>query len=389
LNGEADKTRSRDASVGRWLRRGGVLLVAVLLFEYFVVPQLVGARAALVVLRTANPWFLAAALLLEACSLMSYTVLTRAVLGSEAKPGYWTLLRVDLTGYGVSHVVPGGGATSAALRYRLMTGLGIRGAAAVACAAIEGAAEICALVLIFAAGLAIALPEPGQHPFVLVAAEVAASVVAILCGVAVLLVWKPVLVRARVYALVARLPHVDARSVDGVVKGLAESARALADNRNRLGQILFWAATNWLLDAACLWVCLRTFGYSEQVGPLLAVYGLVNLVAMLPITPGGLGIVEGVLIPAVVSFGSPRGVAVLGVLTWRLIAFWLPIPLSWLTMASLRSSLTTHSEDQHANAGDVRTLHQDGGDGPFDVSPAEKAARTVGHNRDACLADGE
>jgi uncharacterized protein (TIRG00374 family) len=389
LNGEAYKTRSRDASVGRWLRRGGVLLVAVLLFEYFVVPQLVGARTALVVLRTANPWFLAAALLLEACSLMSYTVLTRAVLGSEAKPGYWTLLRVDLTGYGVSHVVPGGGATSAALRYRLMTGLGIRGAAAVACAAIEGAAEICALVLIFAVGLAIALPEPGEHPFVLVAAEVAASVVAILCGVAVLLVWKPVLVRARVYSLVARLPHVDAQSVDGVVKNLAQSARALADNRHRSSRILYWAATNWLLDAACLWVCLRTFGYSEQVGPLLAVYGLVNLVAMLPITPGGLGIVEGVLIPAVVSFGSPRGVAVLGVLTWRLIAFWLPIPLSWLTMASLRSSLTTHSEDQHANAGDVRTPHLDGGDGPFDVSPADKAARTVGHNRDACPADGE
>jgi uncharacterized protein (TIRG00374 family) len=389
LNGEADKTRSRDASVGRWLRRGGVLLVAVLLFEYFVVPQLVGARAALVVLRTANPWFLAAALLLEACSLMSYTALTRAVLGSEAKPGYWTLLRVDLTGYGVSHVVPGGGATSAALRYRLMTGLGIRGAAAVACAAIEGAAEVCALVLIFAAGLAIALPEPGQHPFVLVAAEVAASVVAILCGVAVLLVWKPVLVRARVYALVARLPDVDARSVDGVVRNLAENARALADNRHRLSRILFWAATNWLLDAACLWVCLRTFGYSEQVGPLLAVYGLVNLVAMLPITPGGLGIVEGVLIPAVVSFGSPRGVAVLGVLTWRLIAFWLPIPLSWLTMASLRASLTTHSEHQHADAGDLHTPQRSRGDERFDVTPAEKAARTVRHDGDPCRADGE
>jgi uncharacterized protein (TIRG00374 family) len=243
--------------------------------------------------------------------------------------------------------------------------------------------------VIFALGIAIALPEPGQHPFVLVAAVVAASVVAILCGLTALLIWRPVLVRARVYSLVAGLPHVNARSVDGVVGNLAQSARALADNRHRLSRILFWAATNWLLDAACLWVCLRTFGYSERVGPLLAVYGLVNLVAMLPITPGGLGIVEGVLIPAVVSFGSPRGVAVLGVLTWRLIAFWLPIPLSWLTMASLRASLTTPRGGQHADAGDLGTRRRGGGDEPFDVSPAENAARMVRHDGEACAADGE
>jgi uncharacterized membrane protein YbhN (UPF0104 family) len=243
--------------------------------------------------------------------------------------------------------------------------------------------------VIFALGLAIALPEPGKHPFILVAAGVAASAVAILCGLAALLIWKPVLVRARLYSLVARLPHVNARWVDGVVENLAQSARALADNRHRLSRIFVWAATNWLLDASCLWVCLRAFGYSERVGPLLAVYGLVNLVAMLPITPGGLGIVEGVLIPAVVSFGSPRGVAVLGVLTWRLIAFWLPIPLSWLTMASLRASLTTHREGQHADADDLETPRRDGGDGPFDVSPAENAARTVRHDSEASAADGE
>ena len=197
------------------------------------------------------------------------------------------------------------------------------------------------------------------------------------------------LVRARVYALVVRLPHVNARSVDGVVRNLAQSARALADNRHRLSRILAWAATNWLLDAACLWVCLRTFGYSEQVGPLLAVYGLVNLVAMLPITPGGLGIVEGVLIPAVVSFGSPRGVAVLGVLTWRLIAFWLPIPLSWLTMASLRASLTASREEQYAAADDLRVSRRAGGDEPFDLSPRRENGATVRHDGEACPAEGE
>jgi uncharacterized protein (TIRG00374 family) len=368
-------TRSWDAPVGVWLRRGGTVLVALLLVEYFVLPQLVGAREALVVLRTANPWLLAAALSLEVCSLLAYTVLTRAVLGPEPKPSYWVLLRVDLTGYGVSHVVPGGGATSAALRYRLMTGLGIRGPAAATCAAIEGAAEVCALVLIFACGLGVALPQPDQHPFLLVAAGVAASVVVLLCGLAALLIWKPVLVRELGYVVAVRLPGVDVQSFDRVIRDLTERAQGLAANRRLFARLLLWACINWLLDAACLWVCLRTFGYAEEVGPLLAVYGLVNLVAMLPITPGGLGIVEGVLIPAVVSFGSPRGVAVLGVLSWRLIAFWFPIPLSWLTMASLRRSLSAHGEGELASGGEHRDAG--GAEGP-PPPPAGPTSRLTG-----------
>lgn len=56
---------------------------------------------------------------------------------------------------------------------------------------------------------------------------------------------------------------------------------------------------------------------------------------MLPLTPGGIGIVEGVLIPTLMGFGAPAQVALVGVLGWRLVSFWLPIPvgaLSWLTL---------------------------------------------------------
>jgi uncharacterized membrane protein YbhN (UPF0104 family) len=38
------------------------------------------------------------------------------------------------------------------------------------------------------------------------------------------------------------------------------------------------------------------------------------VLAAVPITPAGLGIVEAFLIPAVVGFNVPRGVAILGVL---------------------------------------------------------------------------
>lgn len=47
-------------------------------------------------------------------------------------------------------------------------------------------------------------------------------------------------------------------------------------------------------------------------------YALVCLLALLPITPGGLGLVEGVAVPPLVSFGVPHPEALLSVASWRL-----------------------------------------------------------------------
>ena len=57
---------------------------------------------------------------------------------------------------------------------------------------------------------------------------------------------------------------------------------------------------------------------------------------MIPITPGGLGVVEGVLIPTLVGFHVPLGIATLGVLSYRLVNFWLPIPVGGAAYLSLR-----------------------------------------------------
>jgi uncharacterized membrane protein YbhN (UPF0104 family) len=72
------------------------------------------------------------------------------------------------------------------------------------------------------------------------------------------------------------------------------------------------------------------------------VHGALNLLAMLPIRPGGLGVVEGIMIPAIVAFGAGVPVALLGVLTWRLLQYWLPIPVAMLTYGSLRLGVLRH-----------------------------------------------
>ncbi|WP_160320840.1 lysylphosphatidylglycerol synthase transmembrane domain-containing protein [Arthrobacter alpinus] len=77
-------------------------------------------------------------------------------------------------------------------------------------------------------------------------------------------------------------------------------------------------------------------GTPDRAWPLLTVYALGNILATLPLTPGGLGIVEGVMAPALVGFGIPAEIAVLGVIGWRLYQFWLPLPLGALAYLSLR-----------------------------------------------------
>ena len=99
---------------------------------------------------------------------------------------------------------------------------------------------------------------------------------------------------------------------------------------------LTWASLNWLLDAASLWCFIAAFGaFANPVG-LFAAYGIANVLGAIPITPAGLGVIDSVTPVLLVSFGLTRSVATLGVLAWRLVNFWLPIPTGVASYISLR-----------------------------------------------------
>ena len=60
------------------------------------------------------------------------------------------------------------------------------------------------------------------------------------------------------------------------------------------------------------------------------------MLAAIPVTPGGLGVVEAVLVPSLVAFGATRGTAIVAVICYRLVNFWLPIPVGAGAYLSLR-----------------------------------------------------
>jgi hypothetical protein len=99
---------------------------------------------------------------------------------------------------------------------------------------------------------------------------------------------------------------------------------------------LTWATLNWLLDAASLWCFVAAFGRFVNPVELFAAYGIANVAGALPVTPGGLGVVDSIAPLLLVSFGVTRSVATLGVLGWRLVNFWLPIPVGAIAYVSLK-----------------------------------------------------
>jgi uncharacterized membrane protein YbhN (UPF0104 family) len=159
-------------------------------------------------------------------------------------------------------------------------------------------------------------------------------------------------------ALLSRLPRVDPEGGRRLVASLASTVRMLASNRKFLRSTVVWATANWMLDAASLWCFVRAFGHTLGPIGLLVAHGLANVAAALPLTPGGLGVVEGVLVPTLVAFDTTRGVAILGVLGWRLANFWLPIPIGFGCLARLTflqgaDSIEVSSEEKQDAPGRV------------------------------------
>jgi uncharacterized protein (TIRG00374 family) len=83
------------------------------------------------------------------------------------------------------------------------------------------------------------------------------------------------------------------------------------------------AAAYWAFDIAALWASFRAFGHAPPVGVLVLGYFVGSLANALPL-PGGIGGVEGGMIGAFLGFGVNGSLAVLAVLAYRTISYWLP-----------------------------------------------------------------
>jgi uncharacterized protein (TIRG00374 family) len=101
------------------------------------------------------------------------------------------------------------------------------------------------------------------------------------------------------------------------------------------GIALVWSVANWACDCACLACGYLAVHALIPWQALLLAYGAGQLAANLPITPGGLGVVEGSLTIALVAYGGVQASTVGAVLLYRIVSFWGFLPVGWLSYLAI------------------------------------------------------
>jgi len=96
------------------------------------------------------------------------------------------------------------------------------------------------------------------------------------------------------------------------------------------------ATVNWGLDFACLAATAAAFDIDISLVRLATVYLTVQLVRQIPLSPGGIGVVEVALLAGLVSAGAEQGPAAAAMLVYRLLSCWVIIPMGLLAYTALR-----------------------------------------------------
>ncbi|HEV2244468.1 MAG TPA: lysylphosphatidylglycerol synthase transmembrane domain-containing protein [Streptosporangiaceae bacterium] len=328
--------RSRLRSARRPLRRLAILLILALIVEYLVIPELVGASKDLYLLGRLNVGWLIAGTIVEAVALFCYALLNRVLLPPAGRPRLSRLFRIDLVAAAVAHVIPAGTVGSAGIGYQLFTAEGVPGTEVGVMMATKGMGSTVVLNVLLWISLVVSIPLSGYRPVYTTVAIVGAVVLALI-ALLIIGITRGERRAARILRAVGqRIPGVGGDRLEQIAYQAAASIRRLARDRRVLGESLTWASLNWLLDAASLWCFIAAFGrYVNPVG-LFAAYGIANVLGAIPVTPGGLGIIDTVAPVLLVGFGLTRSVATLGVLAWRLVNFWLPIPTGAIAYVTLK-----------------------------------------------------
>jgi len=347
--------------VGRLPRTVLVLLVTGVSL-YLVFPSLLQVLSAWPRLTRLEPLWFAAMLVAEAASFVCLWLLQRLALRTRDLYGVATS---QLAANAFGRIVPGGGAAAGALQYRMLVQSGVPGATA---ATGLTASSLIVFVVLLALPIA-AVPavvrgvvSPGNQ---LVRAAIAGlvlfaalfAVAAALMATNRLLCWLGELVqRVRNRLWRRREPLTD----------LPERLLAERDLIMRVLGRHWWEALlatigRWFFDYLALLAALAAVGASPRPTLVLLAFVAAQVLAQIPLTPGGLGFVEAGLTGTLALAGVTGGAAVLASLAYRLVSYWLPLPagvVGWV-LHRRRYGLSAEEEELvRGSAGDRGAVRQ-------------------------------
>ena len=91
-----------------------------------------------------------------------------------------------------------------------------------------------------------------------------------------------------------------------------------------------WSLFNWIADVACLAFAAYAAGGRPSLAGLTVAYAAARAVGSIPLMPGGLLVVEAVLVPGLVSSGMSLPDAISAMLIYRLISWIFISAIGWV-----------------------------------------------------------
>jgi uncharacterized protein (TIRG00374 family) len=330
------------------LRRTAFWLALSAVSLYLVAPAVLEVLGSWRQIGELAPGWLALMAVLQGAALACIWWLQRIALHGIA---WRPVIASQLAGNSLAKLAPGGGAMGAALQYRMLVAAGTPPGEA---ASGLTAASLLTLAIVLALPL-LALPailRGGVDPDLLDATLIGLGVFAVLFAAGAICVasdrplrWIGRTVQRARNRLRRRRPPL---------KGLptrlvSERDRILTTVGRRWRPALVAAIGRWAFDFACLLVALQALDALPRPGLVLLAFCAAQLLAQVPVTPGGLGFVEAGLTATLALAGVAPGDALAATFAYRLFAYWLQLPLGLVGVALGRAA-----------AAEVGTPYQEG-----------------------------
>jgi uncharacterized protein (TIRG00374 family) len=348
-----------------WKRaRTGLLLAASGISLYVFLPSLVAVASSWRALEHVEWPFALLVLVCEAASFVCLWELDRIALHVRS---WFAVASAQLSGNAVGRVVPGGGAVSTAFSASMLRRAGIdTGEAAAAFTASTGLQIATRLALPVLALPAILGGAPISHSLATAAyLGLGVLVLLVVAGVAAFASDAPLELAGKGLQWLLNATVRRHRHVTGLPEELITDRNFIRTTVGEQWQrAIVAAAANAGFDYLALLCALRAVGADPQPSLVLLAYAAAGLLALIPLTPGGVGFVEAGLVGTLTLAGVSGSDALAATLLYRLVSYWLPLPAGGIAYVLFRRRY-----------GSVRSLRTPSAPSPIPPDPAESESR--------------
>ncbi|MBX7449186.1 YbhN family protein [Mycolicibacterium sp. 3033] len=280
-------------------------------------------------LYSANWWWVGVAALAAMASMHSFAQIQRTLLASAGvRVHQWRSEAAFYAGNALSTTMPGGPVLSATFIYRQQRLWGASPLVASWQLVMSGVLQVVGLALLGLGGAF--LLGASKNPLSLIF-SLGGFLALVLLAQAV--ATRPELIDGIGVRVLSWFNSLRGRPTDtGLTKWreILSQLESVQLGRRDLSVAFSWSLFNWIADVGCLLAaCYATGGHPSLAGVTVA-YAAARAVGSIPLMPGGLLVVEAVLVPGLVSSGMSLASAISAMLIYRLISWIFIAAIGWV-----------------------------------------------------------